>query len=196
MAYDEKFYEMYRKYLMEKTVRASHGRVFEYFRTFTRQNLLYVVDLGCGLGEYYIFGPYIDYVGIDLNNDIGDTKYFVLADYHDLGFVERLPFRPNVFVSLFSIACCHPAAEEYALYENIFAEVPTIEYGLVGGFFYENKRDLETIGETGGLISYQTIEDPSKHISERFDEFRLHMRTPSKMFGKDVIEVWKILSRR
>ncbi len=62
--------------------------------------------------------------------------------------------------------------------------------------FYESKRDLETVGETGGIVSHQTIEDPAKYISEAFSEFRIHMRTPSRMFGEDVIEVWKILSRR
>jgi hypothetical protein len=195
MAYDKDFYEMYRKYLIEKTVRISHNRIFAYFWAFTRPELLYVADLGCGLGEYSFFGRYKDYVGIDLN-DIGDTKNFVQADYHDFNFLERLPFRPTAFVSLFSIECCHPTDKKYALYEKIFAEVPSIDYGLAGGFFYENRHDLETIEETGGLISYQTIEDPSKHISESFDELRLHMHTPSKMFGEDVVEVWKILSRR
>lgn len=154
-----------------------------------------MADLGCGIGEYSLFGHYKDYAGIDLNN-AGEIRNFVQADYHDLGFVGRLPFGPTAFVSLFSIECCHSADKKYALYEKIFAEVPTIEYGLAGGFFYESKRNLETVGEAGGLISHQTIEDPSKHISESFDEFRLHIRTPSKMFGEDVVEVWKILSRR
>ncbi len=195
MAYDEKFYEMYRKYLAEKTVRLNHNRVFEHFGAFTRPDMLYVMDMGCGLGEYSFFGRYKDYAGVDLNK-AGEVLNFIQADYHDLGFVARLPFMPNAFVSLFSIECCHPADVKYALYEKIFAGVPSVEYGLVGGFFYESKRGLETVGEAGGLISYQTIEDPSKYISANFDEFRLHIRTPSKLFGDDVVEVWKILSRR
>lgn len=195
MAYDKQFFEMYCEYLAEKTVRLNHNRIFGHFWAFTQMEALYVADLGCGLGEYSLRGWYKDYAGIDLNN-AGDIRNFVQADYHDLGFVGRLPFRPNAFVSLFSIECCHPAVKKYALYEKIFTETPSIDYGLAGGFFYESRRGLETVEEAGGNTSYQTVEDPSKHISERFDELRLHIRTPSKMFGEDVIEVWKILSRR
>ncbi|MDP3704498.1 MAG: class I SAM-dependent methyltransferase [Legionellaceae bacterium] len=194
MAYDQKFYRMYQRYLREEAVRANHDKIFEYFRRFTKPTQLRVVDLGCGLGEYSRYGSYAQYAGIDLNDTL-HVKNFVQADYHDPHFVNRLPFIPTAFVSLFSIECCHSALDKYALYEKIFAYIPSIEYGMVGGFFYESRRDLETVGETGGIISYQTIEDSSRHISRIFSEFRIHMHTPSKMFGNDVIEIWKILSR-
>ena len=194
MAYDESFYRLYLDYLKEKTVRRSHNRAFEAFQKFTRPDSMLVMDIGCGLGEYSMHGHYADYAGIDLNN-VGQIKSFVQADYHDFGFVDELPFRPTAFVSLFSIECCHSAERKYALYERIFTDIPSIKYGLVGGFFYESKREFETVGETGGIISYQTIEDPSHYISGTFLELRVHLQTPSKMFGKDVIEVWKILSR-
>ena len=194
MAYDKNFYKLYLEYLKEKTVRASHDRMFAYFRQFTHPYSLRVADLGCGLGEYSTYGYYADYVGIDLNNT-GQVKNFTQVDYHDLGFVAKLPFAPNAFVSLFSIECFHSAKDKYALYEKIFADAPSVKYALVGGFFYESKRGLETVGETGGIVSYQTIEDPAQYISRMFSELRTHIKTPSKMFGKDVIEVWKILSR-
>ncbi|OGF61698.1 hypothetical protein A2662_02290 [Candidatus Giovannonibacteria bacterium RIFCSPHIGHO2_01_FULL_45_33] len=185
---------MYRAYLQEKTVRRNHNKVFECFRKFTGLTPLFVADLGCGLGEYSLYGHYNEYAGVDMNN-AGQIQNFVRADYNNLDFVRALHFMPTVFVSLFSIECCLSADDKYALYKKIFCGIPWIQHALVGGFFYESKRDLEMVGETGGIVSYQTIEDPSKYISEVFSECRIHMRTPSKMFGDDVIEVWKILSR-
>ena len=194
MAYDQEFYRMYQAYLKEEIVRANHDRAFEYFRRFTQPTPLLVVDLGCGLGEYSLHGQYTEYAGVDLNNT-GLVRKFVQADYHDSNYVNLLPFAPTAFVSLFSIECCHSVLDKYALYEKIFSNTPSIQYGLAGGFFYESRRNLEMVGETGGIVSYQTIEDPSQHISKVFSELRIHMKTPSKMFGNDVIEVWKVLNR-
>lgn len=195
MAYDKGFYRKYKVYLQEASVRASHDLVFEYFRRFVCPAELLVADLGCGLGEYACYGHYTDYAGIDLNH-VGRVRNFVRGNYHDLSWVSRLPFVPTAFVSSFSIECFHSTRDKYALYERIFAEVPSIRFGLAGGFFYESRRDLEKVSEAGKNVSYQTIEDPGLQISEAFSEFRIHMRTPSKMFGEDVIEVWKILCRR
>lgn len=197
MAYDKKFYDMYREYLKETSVRASHDFVFKQFKTMMEE-FLFVIDLGCGLGEYHRYGLPFSYVGFDLN-DLGQEFLLVTADYHDMDMVKaglHLRLIPNAFVSLFSIECFHPAPERYALYNEIFKTFHSIRFGLVGGFFYESKREQETVQERGKIVSYQTIEDPSLYISDLFSEFRLHIRTPSKMFSSDVIEVWKIFIRR
>lgn len=154
-----------------------------------------IVDLGCGLGEYFTYARHSQYVGIDFNNP-GQIKNFICADYNEVNLTAILPFSPTAFVSLFSIEACYPTESRYALYEKIFAENSSIKYGLSSGFFYEGRRNHETVSEAGEIVSYQTIEDPSKHISENFSESRSYKRTPSEMFGKDVIEVWKILARR
>ena len=194
MAYDESFYKLYSNYLEEKIVRRNHDLVFKYFQNFAQNSDFSVIDLGCGLGEYSAYGHYVFYAGVDLNS-AGRVNNFIKADYHDLKFIQDLSFKPRIFVSLFSIECCHSVKDKYAFYEKIFAEIPSIEFGLVSGFFYESKRQLETVGETGDIVSHQTIEDPSVHISNLFSELRIYLKTPSKMFSEDVIEVWKILSR-
>ncbi|MBI3336369.1 hypothetical protein HYZ98_02265 [Candidatus Peregrinibacteria bacterium] len=191
--YNERFYALYREYLQEPTVRANHDHVFRMFEQFAPKDLR-VMDLGYGLGEYSLHGHYTQYAGIDLNTT-GQVPNFVQADYHDPLFFSRIPFIPTAFTSLFSIECCHPAEEKYALYEKLFKSIPSLQVALVGGFFYEKSRHLETVQETGGIISYQTVEDPSQYISDTFSELRMHIQTPSKMFGDDVIEVWKILNR-
>ena len=192
--YNERFYALYREYLQEPTVRTNHDHVFRMFEQFAPIDH-HVVDLGCGLGEYSRYGNFMQYAGIDLNNT-GQVPNFVQADYHDPLFLSRIPFNPTAFTSLFSIECCHSASQKYALYEKLFTEIPSLQAALVGGFFYEKRRNLETVQETGGILSYQTIEDPSRHISNTFAELRMHVKTPSKMFGEDVKEVWKILNRR
>ncbi len=194
MAYDRKFYDMYERYLRESAVRRSHDFAFDLFRKVTRPISLFIVDLGCGLGEYLMYGQYKVYVGVDINRLLR-TPNFVLADYHDLAFVEKLPFVPTAFVSLFSIECFHSAQEKYDFYNRIFREVRSIHYGLVSGFFYESRRNQEKVKEVGEIESYQTTENKSNHISDMFSEHRIELPTPSKMFGSDVVEVWKIFSR-
>jgi len=195
VSYDKSFYELYADYLRESTVRNNHNFIFELFANVAHQRDLFVVDLGCGLGEYAMYGRYRDYAGIDVN-EAGRVRNFSKTDYHDMRFVPRLPFAPTAFVSLFSIECFHNARDKYALYERIFSEIPSIMYGLSGGFFYEKRKTQETVGETGGIVSYQTIEDPSLYTSPLYTEARIHIRTPSAMFGDDVVEVWKIFVRR
>ena len=206
MAYDKSFYEKYADYLKEETVRKSHDVAFEQFRRIASgivSESLTILDLGCGLGEYCKYGEYGElfrsYVGVDKNDYSGGKFRLIIEDYHDLDKVKAECFDHyprTAFVSLFSVECFHNAQEKYWFYERIFDVFPTIKFGLVSGFFYESKRSQETVGETGGIISYQTIEDPLLYISDVFIESRMYLKTPSKMFGDDVIEVWKFLVRR
>ena len=198
MAYDKGFYEMYAEYLKEESVRISHDLVFRQFQKITGSGHS-VLDLGCGLGEYGQYGQWLGgYTGVD-KNYLGGKFRLIQADYHDLDKVKaglRDLYPPNTFVSLFSVECFHSASEKYAFYNKIFKTFPSIQFGLTGGFFYESKRGQETVGEAGGIVSYQTIEDQSLYISDVFTELRIHLKTPSKMFGQDVVEVWKFFIRR
>lgn len=196
MPYDANFYRMYRKYLEEPMVRQNHDRIFGLFASFLLPESPQVIDFGCGLGEYAIYDSrHSAYIGIDHNRENHNTSFiFIQADYLSLAFSSPLP--PNAFVSLFSIENCHPLAVKYDFYERVFAAFPTIRCGLTGGFFYESRRDQETVTENGELVSYQTIEDASRHISSHFVELRTHLYTPSEMFGRDVVEVWKFLVRK
>jgi hypothetical protein len=177
-------------------VRANHDHMFSIFASLLFPTYPHIMDLGCGIGEYPTYDHHHSaYIGIDLNNT-GSLPNFVQADYTALDFGRHLPFAPNAFISLFSIECCHTTEKKYDLYDRIFSTFPTVKYGLVGGFFYESRRNKETVSETGELVSYQTIEDPSLHISKLFTELRVHLQVPSKMFGDDVVEVWKMFIRK
>jgi len=196
MPYDENFYQMYRAYLKESVVRRNHDHVCSLFASLLLPDSPRVMDLGCGIGEYATYDRrHIEYIGIDLNNT-GSVVPFIQADYLKLDFGNLLPFVPNAFISLFSIECFHTAESKHAFYNRLFSAFPTVMCGLVGGFFYESRRNQETVSEAGEIISYQTIEDPSLHISPLFTELRIHLRTPSQMFGDDVVEVWKLFVRR
>lgn len=196
MPYDENFYRMYLEYLREPTVRRNHSHMFVLFASLLLPDSPRVMDLGCGLGEYATYDPHhTAYTGIDLNNT-GNVAQFIQADYTALDFKHLLPFLPNAFISLFSTECCHPVEKKYDLYHRLFATFPAIRRGLASGFFYESRRSEEVVSETGEIVSFQTIEDPSRHISDLFTELRIHLRTPSQMFGGDVIEVWKFFVRK
>ncbi|EET90464.1 MAG: hypothetical protein LVQ97_02980 [Candidatus Micrarchaeales archaeon] len=193
--YTKGFYDMYRDYLVEPQVRANHDLMFGIFERLAPQSGFLVMDLGCGLGEYSRYGHYSKYVGID-SNDTGAVKNFIKADYASQDVAKMVPYKPNAFVSLFSIEACYPANDVYELYERLFKENNSIMYGLTSGFFYMSRMDKETVGETGGIKSYQTIENQSERMTNGFVELRTYMETPSKMFGEDVVEVWKILLRK
>lgn len=196
MPYDENFYRIYSEYLRESIVRKHHDHVFTLFAALLLPDSPRVIDLGCGLGEYTMYDSrHAAYAGIDLNNT-GRIDHFIQADYTALDFGHLLPFSPNAFISLFSIECCHPVEKKYDFYNQLFSVFPTIRCGIAGGFFYESRRGKETVSETGEIISYQTIEDPSLHISGLFTELRIHLHTPSQMFGNDVVEVWKLFVRK
>lgn len=197
MGYDPNFYKRYAEYLKEDNVRTSHDFAFSQFERLAGKKLWFV-DLGCGLGEYWKHGSPFAYTGVDVNDPKVGFK-FIQGDYHDLRALKLELSRnriTNAFVSLFSIECFHSAPEKYAFYHRVFEVFPSIRFGLVSGFFYESKRNQETVGETGGIVSYQTIEDQSLYVSNVFTELRMHIRTPSQMFGQDVVEVWKFFIRR
>lgn len=191
MSYTDEFYKQYNDYLKEPLVRMIHNKMFHIFTA--GRIPLRILDLGCGLGEYYhYYGKgCADYYGVDKNN-CGSHCSDVL-DYTTDKLL--LPFEPNGFISLFSAECCLDSKQKYTLYDKIFDDFPSIRTGLVSGFFYQRQREQLTVSEAGGIVSYQSIEDASRFISSKFLEFRLHVNVPSAMFGPDVVEVWKLLMK-
>lgn len=191
MSYNDDFYKLYSAYLDEPVVRSTHNRMFNTFRTWFGGGAMRVVDLGCGTGEFKTNCPAVDYYfGIDKVDSPA-------ADYVGDYMRDRVlpPYAPNCFVSLFSVEACVPATQRYELYDRMFQQHP-IDKALVAGFYYEHAADQETVNEAGDLTSFQTIEPIEAFSSEFFHETRVTMRTPSDFFGKDVVEVWKILERK
>lgn len=180
--YDQEFYGAYREYLREPGVRSVHDWVFDVFvQHVGHQWTSGVVDLGCGLQE---FGSYVRdltpwcYIGLDKNG------------YPSWDFADPVP-EADIFVSLFAAECVLGPAK-YEFYKRAFAESGA-EYGLVSGFYYRGREHETLIPETGGIVSYQTVEPQPMH--SEFREWRLVVSCPSRMFGPDVVEVWKILER-
>jgi hypothetical protein len=205
--YTKNFYELYLDYLVEPSVRKSHDTVFEHFTS--EPEFEAIVDFGCGVSEIARYRKPKEYLGIDMNPEI--KKYnphkILFADYRAETNLNEIieSFKPRAFTSLFSIEITAPewvtSVEEqvkakYALYERIMREIKSIKYGLVSGFYYLTKMYENPVKETGGVLSYQTLEPKSSVKSNVFTEQRIKIPTPSKMFGDDVIEVWKILERR
>ena len=197
MAYDQDFYKAYAAYLDEPRVRAVHDRILQTVSAspaFRR-----VVDLGCGQGnEFYHHGKPELYVGVDNNAIPADKPGFktVAANYRDAGEIQKLTeqFNLGAAVSLFSIECTAPREDNRAYYESLF-EKTGVQAILAGGFYYEHAKGKETVGEAGGIISYQTPET-IETASGCFNEVRITLPCPSTLFGEDVVEVWRLLQRR
>lgn len=194
--YNEAFFKLYSEYLRELTVRRNHDRAFGLW-SMSMPSDPDVVDLGCGMGEFYHYGDSNQYVGIDLAPRLPQGASAIAADYTKKEWAEKLPFKPTAFVSLFSIEPVFSPATRYNYYTWLFKEFPTLQYGLTAGFYYADKYHLPSVGETGGIESFQTNTLlGSDYGSYPFNEEWLTMRTPSKMFGNEVVEVWKFLTRK
>lgn len=206
MSYNKEFFERYLKYLKEPVVRAAHNYMFGLFGKIVQSRgyeELDVVDLGCGACEYFDYGVRENYVGMDIEPQKWDDCDTFAGDYKTMSgpvlydlVKKNYKFEPNAFVSLFSTEVCLSVDEKYKLYDRMFGGlVNNMNYGLVSGFYYKGKEDQEIVEETGGLVSYQSIEDQKKYYSSLYVELRTCIEVPSKMFGEDVMEVWKILIR-
>lgn len=196
MGYDSDFYTMYEAYLVEERVRGKHDAVLDMWHTLTWPNSSYVLDLGCGQSnEYLRFGPDVRaYQGFDVT----ESPHGMVLDYRGpelLEAVRSLGWQPDAFVSLFSAECTATPIENAELYEQLFREIPTIKHGLVSGFYYAGRRKENPVRETGGVVSWQTVDHLEHEVSDVYDEIRVLARVPSAMFGDDVVEVWRMLTR-
>lgn len=153
-----------------------------------------LLDLGCGRCQEARELLYPQkYLGVDLVD--GPLK----LDYRNLGaFCDALQGeKPTAFASLFSVEVTGNWFDNYPIYRRLFEAFPTIEWGLVSGFYYKGEQDQPTVAEAGGIKSYQSLFDLADVRDDGpFEEMRLLLKAPSKMFGPDVIEVWKLLTRK
>jgi len=198
MAYDAAFFDLYKGYLGEPLVRSAHNAMFGMLFRHLLPARPRILDLGCGIGELVNFylADYA-YFGVDAKSHGPHCDAELDYTSDDLfRLLPQMPFYPNCFISLFSAECCLSADDKYELYGNLFADWPTVTCGLVSGFYYRSRAAQEKVAEVGGIESYQTIEKVVDYGSSLFTEFRCEMAVPSKMFGDDVVEVWKLLECR
>jgi hypothetical protein len=203
MSYNKSFYERYADYLKEKSVREAHDWIFSLFTYKWKDGERYpfgdYIDLGCGkCNEFFHYYRHGYYMGVDLNADENNRKIIMRrGDYRDKKFLKSvMDENHGAFVSLFSSEITAPYEENYKLYNWIFKTFPNIRAGLVSGFYYEKRKHSVRIRETGDIISFQSIENYSDCKRIGYTEKRIYLPVPSKMFGPDVVEVWKIFDRK
>jgi len=211
MAYDENFYNEYNEYLKEYGVRKIHDKMFAFFDFFAIPHSHYstynVIDLGCGQSCEYGRSKLNGYYGFDLNAKETKTEscyYGILNQTYKLDYRENLQEIIDIsnekkirkFVSLFSSEITSSSENNRLLYERLFSSIPTLEYGMVSGFYYSDQKKKLVIEEAGDVISWQTIDSVEDSVSELYDETRIYTRCPSKMFGDSVVEVWKFFERK
>lgn len=200
MGYNEEFFKQYSQYLDEPIVRKSHDFALRMFSPFVKKKDI-IADIGCGqCCEYYNFGPfgnYKNYIGFDLDPIVDPFINTIKCDYRDPSFVGLLnDNNVNIFVSLFSTEITADYETNCNYYSKIINDTK-IKAGLVAGFYYHNKQDENPITETGDIKSWQTLENikPINELMAGIKETRITMPVPSKMFGDDVIEIWRIFER-
>lgn len=198
MGYDQDFYNAYKSYLAEPRVRAAHDSIFAFASL--NPSFQNVVDFGCGaFNEFLVYAKPLKYVGIDVNVSPEEGKRrLIKADYRKIDNLKNIvnPDLPTAFVSLFSTEITAQIYKNYEFYEKVFRELTTIKSGLVSGFYYVSKKSRNPIEEAGGIVSYQTLENIEDFNSKIFNEKRVILPVPSKMFGEDVFEVWKFFDRK
>jgi hypothetical protein len=193
MSYNNSFYKAYENYLLEPSVRQAHDWIF----SIIEDNLEFqnVVDLGCGKSqEFYNYFKPLYYLGVDENAEECEPSFKYATLKKNYRTITKWS-KETSFVSLFSSEITAPFTDNYRYYNALFSKNKFMHGGLVSGFYYESKKDQNPIGETGGIQSYQTLEsiEDCKHYG--FKEKRILLSVPSRMFGPDVVEVWKIFWR-
>ncbi len=197
-SYQPSFYDLYAAYLIEPRVRLQHDRIFRIARN--EPAFQSVIDMGCGQGQefYHYFRPR-QYIGVDLNvsNSVEFNKRLIHANYREPTSLISVAKEISIgaVVSLFSSEITRPVHENYELYTQLFQKT-AITAMLVSGFYYSDRRHLNPVHEEGDVLSYQTLEQPEDVISPLFQETRIVLPVPSKLFGESVYEVWKFLERR
>lgn len=207
--YTEQFFQSYRDYLQEPTVVARHRFAINALIGLDDDSRI-VVDVGCGLGEYLLhqrsYKPKDRYWGLDkcaaYLRTYPDGRRIAPVDItniHDVDTVLRTivsaDFRFNTLISLFALELLQDAEKNQQWYEHTFMAYPHLNQILVSGIYYESKCDQEIVQEACGP-SYQSIAPIHTRKSQYYYESRLTLPVPSKMFGQDVYEVWKLLDRQ
>ena len=195
--YDDDFYTSYAKYLDDPKVRAVHD--FALKTLCSSVDFDRVVDLGCGLKEFMLNRGAKEYLGIDTKAPNPELRDDYRNPHKETVRAIR-QFQPRSFISLFSSEIT--AGEMFnwvGLYRQMFTDFPTINFGLVSGFYYRGLSGKERVTEPNDLVSWQTTmplglletdDDPFTEIS------RLTLPCPSQLFGPDPIEVWRLFRRK
>jgi len=199
MSYNQEFFDEYKNYLQEPTVRNVHDLMLQTFSdSFPKWKYPFnIIDFGCGqCCEYLNYGQFSGYAGLDLNPPLHPGCF--KADYtrmHGEDMKWFAPYAFHGFVSLFSTECCLTRIGKYEFYRKVFRETD-VQMGLVAGFYYKSRIQQEKVEETGGIVSFQSTEDQRDFMCPEFIEYRTYIDVPSKMFGPDVVEVWKLLIKK
>lgn len=187
-----------RDYVGDERVREKFNPIFSILRAsahFSR-----VVDLGPGGStEYARFGQPEAYMGIELRDsplvDPGVER--VQADYraHNLASCIRDRDFKGV-ISLFSTELYASPQDNAAFYDRIFADSPQVGSIFVTGVHSTKFMDERFVKE-GSHEYYQTFTDiRPEETGRNFDELRLTVPNPSRIFGDEEVAVLRVLFRK
>lgn len=189
------FWQQYEEFVAQNAYR--HRKIIDglldsWSTRWNLRNMRQYLDLGCGRAKEatQLFGPPF----VDVDNDPKAMPTLVLDYRKDFQRIEALKKKFYFFTSLFSTECTASQVDNVLFYEQLFKTFRSLKFGIVSGFYYRSKEDQVIVKETGGLESFQSIGRLAN--SEIYAEYRLESEAPSKLFGPDVIEVWKLLVKR
>lgn len=201
---DEKFWKQYKKYIDESFNR--HKNVISLFEPLIfddhhiYQGCANIIDLGCGrFKEARDLIGNSTYLGVDTEPaNIAGLNRSYRTDYRNIDLIIKLAneAKSDIFTSLFSMELTDTQIANYNYYDRLFEECPSIRCGVVAGIYYGNKREDQVVHETGDVTSFQSTLDIVDTNPKNFIEYRLQCKAPSKMFGGDVVEVWKLFTRK
>lgn len=202
---DEKFWDQYGAYLVESRERHK-GAISTLLRyqggESTDTVAPSVIDFGCG--QYASAASLMPhphtYLGIDKHKPGMRHTAMCEVSFVEGDYLERVKqtIVPTCFTSLFSAECTSYQDHNRKFYNWIFEAYPTLNYGIVSGFYYLSRWRDELVNETGNITSCQST-GPLTDFTDSsllYTETKLEIPAPSKMFGPNVVEVWKLLERK
>lgn len=190
------FWTRYRRFVAESLER--HRRAISTLPGGLKNLAGRVLDLGCGQateGWVLTAQQLSQYLGVDQQLAPGVTPggCYRRGNYRHGAFLRTLQgHNPQTVISLFSVEPTGTVGQNRSLYRQVFKTFPTVDRILSAGFYYQRHWDQEEpVLEAGGLASYQV----NGAVPMLEGELRVSMPAPSRLFGSDVVEVWRYLPR-
>lgn len=188
--YTDQWWEDYKNWYEETY--AAHEDITDLVESHLRgvESYCDVLDLGCGrlrFGKRFCWGHY---TGVDLDPQAGSgLQAFIQGDFNTFNYEAFFSKRDKTLaVSLFAteLYCAQPTK----LYRKI------LDAGAVAivaaGVRYGGTKVDDPVGEPGARVWQTSLEQ----FHPELDETIITKHVPSKMFGQNVWEVWRVIKRK
>lgn len=134
------------------------------------------------------------WIADDFADEWDGSSVFVRQSWDDFDFDRAVGHAQGhvLAVSLYAVELY--AADPEDVYRRAFAA--GVDAFISAGVRYHGTPVDQAFGEPGSMVRQTDPQVPPYPPSKLWDELRISKHVPSLMFGDDVIEVWRVMTRK